>query len=286
MTRLVHHVIGLAALCVPFTDAAAQRSGPPSADLVIRATEYRLALPTSVGAGWTTVRFHSDGHEFHHATFLRVRDPAAADSALRALATWERDWDRPVPASASAGGVEGGQRDGVTSPTSTDTWALLHLEAGYYLVVCTIPDSAGVLHVNRGMHALLRVRANRRGRAAHSAPPRPDLTIRTTDYAYHLSTHALDAGWHLVAVENHGPAEHVTEFLRLRTDRHIADIFQDNGDDAIAFTVGGVPRLKVGERSYAWVRLEPGAYAILCPLRAAGGWPHERRGMVAELTVR
>jgi hypothetical protein len=232
------------------------------------------------------VRFHSDGRTFHHATFLRVRSLRHADSVLATLATWTRDQDRPIDSAASIGGVEGAEPDGFASHASTDTYAELELEPGYYLIVCTVRGAAASLHVNQGMHALLHVLPNPNGVSSRRAPPKADLTVRTSDYSYQLSVTVLRPGWHLIAVDNGGPSEHVTEFVRLRPNHHITDLLRGEAEDPIAGAVGGMPRLKVGERAYAWVYVERGTYAIHCPLRAPAGWRHEERGMMAELSVR
>lgn len=294
MSRLlVSAVIVAAASAVPGQSARPRpATDPPHADFTITATEYHLALPAAVVAGWRTVRFRSMGREFHHAVFLRVRDAAAADSALAALASWSRDWDRPVPGTTSAGGVEGAEPfappPGGAPARAPDSYGVVALEPGYYLVVCMIRGATGALHVNRGMHGLLHVLARRGGGAGRDAPPVADMTVRTGDYAYRLSSAALAPGWHLVAVVNDGPSEHVTEIARLRAGSHLADVFKPTAGapDPIERVVGGVPRLAPRARSYAWVRFEQGQYVLYCPLRTANGRSHIERGMAAEITVR
>lgn len=292
MTRLLVSAVIVAASAVLGQRARRPASDPPHADFTITATEYQLALPAAVVAGWRTVRFRSTGREFHHAVFLRVRDAAGADSALTALADWSWDWDRPVPGATSAGGVEGAEPAAPlptgARPRAPDTYGVVALEPGYYLVVCMIRGVTGALHVNRGMHGLLHVLPRRGGGAAQEAPPVADLTVRAGDYAYRLSSAAIAPGWHLVAVENEGPAEHVTEIARLRAGSHLADVFRPTAGapDPIERVVGGAPRVAVGARSYAWVRLEQGHYVLYCPLRTANGRSHVERGMAAEITVR
>lgn len=259
---------------------------PPRADFTITATEYRLTLPSTVSAGWRTVRLRSAGREFHHAVFLRLPNARAADSALAALAAWTGDKDRIVPGTTSVGGVEGADPEAASrgEPHAPDTYGVVALEPGYYLVLCMIPTAAGVLHVNRGMHAMLHVVAARPG-ARHGSPPVADLTVRTSDYAYRLSAARVTRGWNLIAVVNDGPAEHVTEIGRLRAGRHLANLLRREPEDPIAAVVGGVPRIAAGARGYAWVRLEPGSYILQCPLQTASGWRHAERGMLAEITV-
>lgn len=227
-------------------NALGQRAHPPRADLDIHATEYRLDLPATVRGGWTTVRFHSDGRAFHHATFLRVRSSQHADSVLATLATWTRDQDRPIDSATSVGGVEGAESDGFPSGASTDTYAELELKPGYYLIVCTVRGATAGLHVNQGMHALLHVLPSSRGVSPRRPPPKPDLAVRTSDYSYQFSATVIKPGWHLVAVENAGPSEHVTEFVRLKSNHHITDLLRAGTADPIAGVVGGMPRLKVG----------------------------------------
>jgi hypothetical protein len=293
MTRLLVSAVSAAASAVLGPSACRRPAADaPRADFTITATEYRLALPAAVAAGWRTVRFRSAGREFNHAVFLRVRDATAADSALAALAGWSRDWDHPVPGATSAGGVEGAEplapRRAEAPGRAPDTYGVVALEPGYYLVVCMIRDATGALHVNRGMHGLLRVLARGGRGAGADTPPVADLTVRAGDYAYRLSSAAVAPGWHLVAVENAGPAEHVTEIARLRAGSHLADVFRPRAGapDPIETVVGGAPRLAVGARSYAWVRLERGRYVVYCPLRAADGRSHVEHGMAAEITVR
>lgn len=269
-----------------------QRSAP-RADFTVTAGDYSLHLPPTVPAGWRTVRFRNSGREFHHAVFLRVRDARAADSALAVLATWREDWDRPVAGTRSIGGVEGSLiLTGTEARPGEDTYATLDLQPGLYLVVCMIP-SGGVLHVNRGMHALLRVTPPRARDGGASSPPTPDATLRASDYSYRLAPRGLAPGWRLVEVTGAGPAEHVAEFARLRPGRTLADVLAPPrraaggaDDDPEAAVVGGTTRLAAGARAFVWLHLSRGTYVVQCPLHTPAHQSHVRRGMVAELQVR
>jgi hypothetical protein len=172
--------------------------GRPRPDFTITATDSAFEMPREVPAGWRTLRFRNVGREFHHAVFLRVQSERGADSALTALATWKEDWDRPVPGTVSIGGVEGY----FTDRPGEDTFAILDLRPGLYLVLCMIPGDHG-LHVTRGMHGLLRVNAT-----AAIGPPAPTPTARlhASDYAYRLTRSRFAPGWHLIEVSADGPS--------------------------------------------------------------------------------
>jgi hypothetical protein len=268
------------AVAVPL--AAKSQFTAPHADFMVTAADFSFEIPREVPAGWRTVRFRNTGREFHHAVFLRVPDERAADSAVAALATWKEDWDRAVPGTVSIGGVE----SHFTDRPGEDTYAILDLRPGLYLVLCMIPSDRG-LHVTRGMHALLRVTATA---AIGPPPPSPEARLHARDYAYRLTKNHFTPGWHLIEVSSDGPSEHVAEFARLKDGRHMSDVLAaagtPNADDPEASTVGGTARLASGKRAFVWVHFSPGVYVVQCPLHTSAHRPHLRQGMITEFEVR
>jgi len=259
-------------------------SPAPTADFTIVAGDYYLKVPRTIPSGWRTVRFHNEGRDFHHAIFLKVASPQAAQTALTALDGWREDLDQPVPAALSMGGVEGsftpapdGDRPG------EDTYSVVDLQPGWYLVICMIPTDHR-LHVNRGMHALLRVVTARNSERA----PAPDATLRAAEYAYTLTPRSLAPGWRLVEVLNTGMAEHVAEVVRLKTGHGVAEIFAAQGSpsaDPVESTSGGSTRLGPGAHAFMWLHLTPGTYVVQCPLQSGDHQSHLRHGMVTDLVV-
>jgi hypothetical protein len=268
-------------------DSEPQRRVPgsaPSADFTIIAGDYYLQLPRTIPSGWRTVRFHNEGRDFHHAVFLKVASPQAAQTALTALDGWREDVDQPVPGAVSMGGVEGSfvPAPGGDHP-GEDTYAVVDLHPGWYLVICMIPTDHR-LHVNRGMHALLRVVTARNPPTA----PAPDATLRTAEYAYTLTPRSLAPGWRLVEVLNTGTAQHVAEVVRLKTGHGVADIFAAQGSssaDPVESTSGGSTRLGPGTRAFMWLHLTPGTYIVQCPLQTGDHQSHLRKGMLRDLVV-
>jgi uncharacterized cupredoxin-like copper-binding protein len=187
---------------------ALARAGTPVAsapledypEVVITATEYRFELPASIPAGLTRLTLKNDGDEGHDAMFLRVNDGATLADLQAALKA--PDFGPIFALSTSLGGPE------VDAGLQATT--IVNLQPGHYMVVCVIPDDAGMPHYLMGMQAPLEVTET----ASDQAAPATDATVDLVEFGFAAMPMHVAAGAQVWEVANVG--EQVHELLIMR----------------------------------------------------------------------
>jgi uncharacterized cupredoxin-like copper-binding protein len=268
-------VLGLFVLpaLAPAPMTVAGRSDP-----VVRvvATDYRLALPTSLPAGPTTFRLVNQGRELHQLYLVRLAEggKSAADlvKAMKA--------GGPPPSWAIDVGGPNGVDPGGTAPDVT-----VRLTPGHYAALCIIPSADGVLHVMKGMYADVTVTP---APEQASLPMPPDVTLTFQDYGYATSG-PLTRGYHRLLVHNDGKQSHELELARLAPGKSPADIpawIESMKGPPPASFLGGVGPLAPGQENELSLTLTPGRYVMLCFIPdAKDGKPHTAHGMMHDFVV-
>jgi hypothetical protein len=233
--------------------ATAAAAAPAPEILTVTASDYKFDAPDQIPAGLVTVRLTNRGPSPHHVQLLRLGEgKTAADfqAAVQkgAMPTWALPAGGPNPPEV-----------GGTSEVR------LPLEAGEYVMVCFIPDTAGVPHMAHGMVRPLRVTAATET-ATSAADTTADVEMRLVDYDFKLSA-PLTPGHHVVRVVNAAKQPHEVVFVRLAPNKSPMD-FARWGEHQVGPAPGtlhgGISGIMPGTVAYVSVDLPAGDYALLC----------------------
>jgi len=245
------------------TGCGAASPSPHGLDMV--AAEYGYRMPDTVAAGMVRLALHNGGKEMHEALVVRFTNAsgnaAAYADSVRAKVLF--------PAFARDIGGAGLSLPG----DSSVTW--VRLAPGHYAVVCWVHD-----HLSRGMvHDLIVVPVT----GATAAPPRADVEVTLTNFAYTLSA-PLRAGHQVLHVKNAGTEAHEADILRLRDSTTVQDYIEwlktEVGLPPL-IPVGGLGDLMPGEEAWIEVNFPPGRYVILCTVKnTPAERPHYELGMM------
>ena len=221
--------------------------------LTVTASDYKFDAPDQIPAGLITVQLVNRGPSPHHVQLLRLTEgktPADFQAALQkgALPTWALPAGGPNPPEV-----------GGTSEVR------LPLEAGEYMMVCFIPDTAGVPHMAHGMVRSLRVTPASEP-AVSIAATTADVEMTLVDYDFKLSA-PLTPGRHVVRVTNAAKQPHEVVFVRLEPHKTPAD-FARWGEHQVGPAPGtlhgGISAIMPGTVADVSVDLPAGDYALIC----------------------
>jgi hypothetical protein len=221
--------------------------------LTVTASDYKFDAPDQIPAGLVTVQLVNRGPSPHHVQLLRLTEgktPVDFQAALQkgALPTWALPAGGPNPPEV-----------GGTSEVR------LPLEAGEYMMVCFIPDTAGVPHMAHGMVRSLRVTPATEAVASIAATT-ADVEMTLVDYDFKLSA-PLTPGRHVVRVTNSAKQPHELVFVRLAPHKTPAD-FARWGEHQVGPAPGtlhgGISAIMPGTVADVSVDLPAGDYALIC----------------------
>jgi hypothetical protein len=262
----------------PRADAPAADAPPAAAApeiLTVTASDYKFDAPDQIPAGLVTVQLVNRGPSPHHVQLLRLGEGKTAADFQAAvqkgqLPTWAMPAGGPNP-------PEVGGTSEVRMP----------LEAGEYVMVCFIPDTAGVPHMAHGMVRPLRV-TPASGAAASTADTTADLEMTLVDYDFKLSG-PISPGRHLVRVTNSAKQPHEFVFVRLQPNKGPLD-FARWGEHQVGPAPGtmhgGISAIMPGTVAYVPVDLPAGDYALLCFIPdVKDGKPHYTHGMAKRIKI-
>lgn len=195
---MVAGVAGLVAGCGGGSDAGV---------VEIRGREYAYSLPNVVEGGWRTIRFRNEGKEEHDAILLRL-DRGRTAAELQTYMKSPKAADGPPPwvtLKASIGAI----------PNRAVAVTQL-LEAGTYVVACSVAGASGVPHFNLGMLAAFEVAGRRDG-----APPTADAVIVLGNK---IQVPQIEAGQQTIELRNEGNTDGGAIVYRLEPGATIADV--------------------------------------------------------------
>jgi hypothetical protein len=206
---------------------------------------------------------------------FRLDDGATVEDLQAALAMGD-------PAAVTeVGSFVGGT--GLVSPgEESRADAVLGLEPGRYVLLCFVPDGAGVPHVAHGMLRPFEVTA------ADAPPPAPaaDAVVELDDYSF--SAPDRIEGDATLAVANRSTGEaHEMVVARLDGGTTVDDVLAAlrAHRPLPARGLGGMQAIVPGTTEHLRLDLGPGRYVLLCAVPSADGTPHYDAGMIQEVTV-
>jgi uncharacterized cupredoxin-like copper-binding protein len=255
--------------------APSQQAGPNH--VIVTAQDFAFTAPDSISAGLEMFHLVNKGPSLHHLQIVALDSGKTAEDLMNAM-------KNPGPPPAWARFVGG---PNVVPPTGTDTAvAWLTLPAGNYVMLCLVPDTAGVPHFAHGMFHALTVTP---GAAQPAAEPTADVVIHLKDYEFDV-TGALTAGAHTIRIVNDGPQMHEMLLAQLAPGKKASDLVDFVEKDHMrgmppARPLGGATTLSPGASQEIAVTLTPGDYGLFCFIPGPDGKDHVLHGMVKELTV-
>ncbi|MGH7711123.1 MAG: hypothetical protein ACREOG_07555 [Gemmatimonadaceae bacterium] len=147
----VPHVVGHE-MAQPFVVKAsgvnAQVQAAPTADVVMRLTDYAFGLSTPLTAGRRTVRVENVGTESHEVGVVKL----VTGKTIKDFEAWMQDPGKaPLESTASVAG-------GVTSlAPGADAYFEVDLTPGEYVLLCFVTAPDGRSHIEHGMIQQIRV---------------------------------------------------------------------------------------------------------------------------------
>ena len=260
----------------------------------LTATEYSVAAPDTIPAGWTTFRLHNHGTNVHYGHMVRLDPGKTVQELVTAYAEAIRT-SGPRPKWVTRFGGPGGAAPG---DSSSDTQ---YLEPGSYVWICPVEDDKGTPHFSKGEFKPFvvsnQVVANR------DARPKADMVIRLIDFSFALDT-PLAAGRHTIRVENAGAEPHDLVMMKLMPGKTIEDIqnwlnperarrtVQGSGPAPSIETLaspgsgGGIAAIAPRMESFIEANITPGDYALFCMATAPDGRSHIEHGMIRQISAR
>lgn len=256
------------------------------------ATEYAIALPDTIPAGWTTFRFANGGTAVHYGHIVRL-DPGHTVEEMAAAYLEAIRTSGPRPTWVKRFGGPGGAGPGGSASVTQE------LEPGSYVWICPVEDEEGHPHFAKGEVKSFVVRASPGQASLDAGAPAADGVIRLVNHSFAIPT-PLGAGQRTIRVENAGTEPHDVGILKLAPGRTIEDVRRflnperarrsDAADpppplESIGAPVGGVAAMKPGMSAYMEATLTPGDYVLFCMVTAPDGRSHIEHGMLQALRI-
>jgi hypothetical protein len=254
---------------------AASRIDP--SPVVFVAHDYGFSGPDRIPAGVTTMQIVNQGQDVHHIQLVKLLQGKTAgdfSAALKADPSRLPQWVKFM----------GGPN--AVAPGSQSV-ATMNLVEGNYLLICIIPDKAGVPHMALGMQKALSVKG---GKSALVSEPKAGTTITLRDFQFALS-HPITPGLHTIGVMNHGTQPHEVVVVQLAPGASALDFVRavepGGSGPPPGKPIGGLVGMETGDHAFFTAQFEPGRYGLICFFPdAATGQPHFARGMTTEFTVK
>ena len=243
------------------------------------AFEYGFRGADHLDPGMVNFQLVNTGKESHQMQLVRLEEGHTAAefaAAIKADPVHVPGWSRLV---GGPNGVVAGER------AST----LQVLTPGDYVLVCWMPNAAGIAHLNLGMTKSVTVTAG----APEPAPEIvPDITITLADFSYKLSK-PITAGNHIIRVDNGGHQVHETLVVQLPAKGSVKAFGaaltpgKPSSGPPPGKPIGGVVGLAPGDHGFFQMAFTPGHYGLLClfPDQKTGK-PHFEEGMTLEFDVK
>ena len=122
-----------------------------------------------------------------------------------------------------------------------------------------------------------------------AAKPRPKVTLTAKDFSFVLPAE-IPAGYVDLTLDNQGKEVHQAQLVKLGSAtlaQFKAYAVKTDLSKVKAGTifVGGPNNVAPGQSVTATVKLDPGAYAVVCVIPGADGKPHVAKGMIGQVNV-
>ena len=245
--------------------------------VVVHAKDFAYTAPKTIKSGATTFRLVNDGKELHHLSVIRLQKGKTMADFVAFMKKpgppfgWFTEVGGPNPA------LPGGSVD-----------ATLTLEPGNYVVACFIPSvGESAPHLMKGMINALTVTTDK----SPGVSPPADVTVRTSDYAFALST-PITKGHHVIAVQNDASQAHEVVLVQLAPGKTMADVAKWVDVDLMKGAppgkpIGGMAGIAKGQTASFPADFAPGNYGFICfAPDAKDGKPHSVHGMMSQFAVK
>lgn len=277
---------GLALAWATAHPRGAQATEAPRHRLDLIADDYRYQLRSSTSAGYTAITLHNHGQEPHHAIFMRLHAGTTPAAFLTAAKSG------PEGALFTLADAAGGP--GTVDPGQSTT-AIVHLDAGAYVVICIVPDAHGMPHYKMGMLTPLTVTPA----TGIGTAPRAETTVDLVDFSFRGLPPKMAAGRHVWKVIDTGSELHEISLNRLAPGHTFAEVksllttprqppsASSGTPPALPFTaLGGIAPMAPGAVNWAVFHLQPADYFAICYVPdPQTGKPHFDLGMIRPFTV-
>ena len=241
------------------------------------ANDYGFTGPDRLSAGPTVIQIHNVGNELHHLQLVKLGKDKTAEEFMAALKNHPFAFPGWVTFKGGPNAVIPGDK----------AMAMQTLEPGQYLLLCLIPNEAGVPHAALGMRKALTVIPGQPG--AQHQRHKAEVTITEQDFAFVLSRE-LRPGLRTIEVVNKGTIPHEVVLVKLMPGKSIED-FAQFGEHPVGEPpgqpVGGIVGLDTGHTASFSANFEPGSYGLICffPDPVTGA-PHFAKGMMLQFAVK
>lgn len=292
--RLWIAFVAVLSACTNKDEATRQTPGIAPPNLVrLTASEYSLAAPDTIPAGWTTFRLINHGTSVHYGHMVRLDPGKTVEELVAAYAEAIRT-SGPRPKWVTRFGGPGGA---APSDSSSDTQ---YLEPGSYVWICPVEDDKGNPHFSKG--ELKPFVVSNQVVAGRATAPNADVVIRLLDFSFAVDS-PLVAGRHTIRVENAGAEPHDLVMMKLMPGKTIEDIQlwlnperarragKASGSAPSIETLaspgsgGGIAAIAPKMESFFEATITPGEYALFCMATAADGRSHMEHGMIRQISV-
>ncbi len=261
--------------------------------LGITARDFRFDLPASIPGGYTEITLKNAGGADHHAMLMRLNEGKTVDEFMATAR--DKDLGALFSISRSMGGP------GSINP-GRQTSVILDLQPGRYVVICMIPDAAGMPHYKMGMLAPLTVT----GATRAGTPPTAQTTVDLLDFSFIDLPDKFPAGRHLWKVIDTSDQLHEMILNRLAPGvsfEQVKAMLMASPPDASSTPknpdaspppagpapfvgLAGVAPMSPGAIDWAVLDLMAGDYFAICYVPdVKTGAPHFMLGMIKPFTV-
>lgn len=254
------------------TATIAPEAGAEIPDVTVGAADYSFDAPASIQGGLTHITLTNSGAEDHQALFFRLDEGVSLEEFAAAPIETEAD--------AQAYGTVAG---GPIAPPGERFDAVLDLEPGSYVLICSIPSPDGVPHSDKGMVTTLEVTE---APAEPPAAPQADVHVTLRDFAFDAPD-TIPAGETTFDVTNAGQQIHEMGMIKVDEGFTVEEALESLGGAEGPYTVvGALYGLEGGAEGWTTIDLTPGTYALVCFVTdPESGAPHIALGMQDSFTV-
>lgn len=229
-------------------------------------------FPSKVPSGWVQLTATNKGNGPQAASVVKINKGYTYDQINKLMnSDSEQDYQKAMQGMTMVGGIPGMLPNGTAEAT-------VNLTAGSYVLMSQIGEKPTVQQFT--------VTSSKSGLSEPSA----STTVKLSEFKIDMPD-SYKAGTTTFKVENVGGEGHLALFLHLAPGKTL--------DDAVKFVesnppsgqppvdwAGGVDSLSPQHDGYATIDLQPGKYAVICPMfDPSSGKSHAMLGMTKEITV-
>jgi hypothetical protein len=268
-------------------------SAPPNV-VSVTATEYVFEAPDSVAAGWIAFRMANQGNDVHYGHIVQLEPGRTIPEMVDAYAVAIRT-SGPRPKWVRRFGGPGGTAPGGFSSVTQ------YLEAGSYVWICPVEDSAGHPHFAKGEFKPFVVYPSGSDVGRQAGTPKADVVVRLADYAF-ATDPPFRSGRQMIRVENTGVQPHDLVLMKLVPGKTVEDVRTGMNPerprrsglpadpppplDSLGTLMGGIAAIGSGIEAFFEADLTPGEYVLICMTTAPDGRSHIEHGMIQQISVR